>query len=259
MAIKDFLAAKKVFTKTDIDDYLEGSAPEAYLSRVALVARLRRSGQVVMVRRGLFVSVPGGESPDSFPVDHFGVASLLTPDAVISHRSALQFHGLVGEDPDNAEMTYSAARPLTQFAFRGLLYRGVKFPKSLVRSGRQAMMVKAADRNGASLKVTTPERALVDIIDRPDLIGGWPKTLELLANLRGLNIDEAVDYTKALGNSTTAAKVGYYLAGRASELSVKRRHLSTLSALKPNQPHYLDRSRRRDGHLVAEWNLMVNR
>ncbi|MDR1677149.1 MAG: transcriptional regulator [Deltaproteobacteria bacterium] len=259
MEINEFLTANPVFTKRDIDRYLEGEISEGYLSRVALVARLRRSGLVIMVRRGLFVSVPGGENPDSFLVDHFSIASSLTVDAVISHRSALEFHGLTEPDPESSELTYSAVRPLTQFSFRGLGYRGVKFPKSLVRSGQQHLMVNLATDNQNSVRVTSLERTLVDIIDRTDLVGGWAATLDLLRNLTGLNLDAVVEYTKALGNSTTAAKVGYYLAGRTKELSVNSYHLSALSDLKPNQPHYLDRSRRRDGRLIPEWNLMVDR
>jgi predicted transcriptional regulator of viral defense system len=83
--------------------------------------------------------------------------------------------------------------------------------------------------------------------------------LSLLDNLNDLDLDAVVEYTKALGNSTTAAKVGYYLAKREGSLPVKNHHLSALSAMKPNQPHYLDRSRRHDGRLVSEWNLMVDR
>ncbi|MDR3134885.1 MAG: transcriptional regulator [Deltaproteobacteria bacterium] len=253
------MATKPVFAKRDIDEYLEVFGPEGNLSRVPLLARLRRLGLVVMVRRGLFLSVPVGEKPDSFQVDHFGVAGMLTPDAVLSYRSALEFHGLAGPGQQPAELTYSAVRPLTQFSFRGLAYRGVKFPKSLVRKGQHHLMVSPIEFNQAVLRVTSPERTLVDIIDRPDLVGGWPSAMDLLSNLSGLDIDAVVNYAKALGNSTTAAKVGYYLDGRAKGLSVKRQHLSALSALKPNQPHYLDRSRRRDGRLVSEWNLMVSR
>ncbi|MDR0621448.1 MAG: transcriptional regulator [Deltaproteobacteria bacterium] len=259
MEIREFLEAKPVFTKRDIDDYLQGAKPDGYLSRVALVARLRRAGRVVMVRRGLFVSVPGGENPESFRVDHFGVAGTLTSDAVISYRSALEFHGLAGPAQGGFEMIYSAVRPLPQFSFRGLVYRGVKFPKSLIRNGLQDLMVVTYNFNQVILRVTSPERSLVDVIDRPDLVGGWSKALELLANLTAVDLDAVIDYTKVLGNSTTAAKVGYYLAGRSVDLGVKRRHLSALSALKPNQPHYLDRSRRRNGRLVSEWNLMVDR
>ncbi|MDR2302392.1 MAG: hypothetical protein LBF38_10175 [Deltaproteobacteria bacterium] len=257
MEIKEFLEAKPVFTKWDIDDYLRGRANGESFSRVTLVARLRRRGQVVMVRRGLFVSVPGGENPDSFRVDHVGVAGLLTPDAVISYRSALEYRGLV--EPENYEITYSAARPLTQFGFRGVVYRGVKFPKSLIRTARQNFMVDSIEVSQGLLRVTGLERTFVDIIDRPDLVGGWDQALGLLDHLNDLDLDAVVDYTKALGNSTTAAKVGYYLAGRTGETMVKSRHLAALSALKPNQPHYLDRSRRRDGKLISEWNLMVDR
>ncbi|MDR1051939.1 MAG: hypothetical protein LBP95_12905 [Deltaproteobacteria bacterium] len=257
MELEDFLSAKPVFTKRDVDQYLDDAQPPGCWSRVTFVSRLRRAGRAIMVRRGLFVSVPGGVSPEAHDVDHYCVLASLTSDAVITHRSALEYHGLV--EPDADELTYSAVRPLTQVSFRGKLYKGVKFPKSLIRSGRQHLLAVGSERLGQSLLVSTLERTLVDIMDRPDLAGGWGPAGELLESVKSLDLDAVVDYVKALGNSTTAAKVGYYLAGRVSDLGVAPRHLAELAALRPNQPHYLDRSRRRGGRLVQAWNLMVRR
>jgi predicted transcriptional regulator of viral defense system len=143
--------------------------------------------------------------------------------------------------------------------FRECLYKGVKFPKSLVRNGLQHFMTSREMVGCQAFLVASTERAVVEILDRPDLVGGWLAARELLSSLSNLDLDAVVEYVKALGNSTTAAKVGYYLAGREAELSVAGRHLQALAAMKPNQPHYLDRSRRRDGRLVSEWNLMVDR
>ena len=106
-------------------------------------------------------------------------------------------------------------------------------------------------------RAASAERTLVDLADRPDLAGGWPATVRLIDRLRGLDLDSVVEYTRALGNSTTAAKVGWYLTTRREALGVGEGHLAALAVLKPNQPHYLDRSRRRDGRLVADWNLIV--
>jgi predicted transcriptional regulator of viral defense system len=255
--LEGFLEDSPVFTKGDIDDYLGNNTAQNFLSRVALLARLRRAGRVIMVRRGLFVSVPWGSKPEAHSIDHFSVAARLTPDAVITHHSALEFYGLI--NADSPDLYYSALRPLCQVEFRGRLYKGVKTPRSLVRTGNEKMLIDVHQRQGLNLSVAAPERALVDIIDRTDLFGGWSTATEILKNLVDLDLDAVVDYTKALSNATTAAKVGYYLASRSDSLLVEDRHLQALSDLKPNQPHYLDRSRRRDGRLVAEWNLMVGR
>ncbi|MDR2455650.1 MAG: type IV toxin-antitoxin system AbiEi family antitoxin domain-containing protein [Deltaproteobacteria bacterium] len=247
---------KQVFTYDDIDDHLSRLPSQAYWSRVAFLTRLKRAGRLIRVRRGLFCLAPPGERAEELLVDPLLVASKLTCDSVISHGSALECLGLA---PGPAgEAIYSAGRPLNPIVFRDRHYRGVKFPKSLVRSSRQRMLVKTVERGGSLISVTRAERALVDLLDRPDLAGGWAKTVKLLGVLSKLDLSEVVAYTRALANSTTAAKVGWYLTGRRDHFGDIEGHLIELSALKPNQPHYLDRSRRRDGRLVADWNLIVN-
>jgi predicted transcriptional regulator of viral defense system len=255
MDTAEFFHAKPVFTSRDLDDHLGRASCEASRDRGAILARLKRDGRIVRVRRGLFAAVPEGESAEGCGIDHLLVASRLTPDAVVTHGSALECLGLA-EGPAG-EAVYSAVRPLNPIVLRGRLYRGVKFPKSLVRGGSQLLEVKTVERGGSRLSVATAERALVDLIDRPDLSGGWAATVALLARLERLDLAAVVAYTRALANSTTAAKVGWYLAGRREAFPGSERHLAELSALRPNQPHYLDRSRRRDGRLVADWNLIV--
>ena len=253
--MEDF--SKTVFTCDDIDEHLEKLPGGAYASRAAFLAKLKRAGRVVRIRRGLFCLSPPGESVEDFKVDPILVASKLTPDAVISHGSALAFLGLAPEI--QREAVYSAGRPPNPIVFRDFLYRGVKFPKSLVRGLMERALVEAVERNGSAVPVTAAERAFVDLLDRPDLAGGWNGTVKLLGLLKELDLGKVVAYTRALSNSTTAAKVGWFLAGRRDAFGVSDRHLAELSVLKPNQPCYLDRSRRRDGRLVSDWNLIVSR
>jgi predicted transcriptional regulator of viral defense system len=248
---------KPVFTCDDLDEHLSRDKEGAGGSRAAFLARLTRSGRIIRVRRGLFCLAPSKESAEDFSIDPFLVASKLAPDAVISHWSALECLGLGSGFP--GEAVYSASRPANPMVFRGALYRGVKFPKSLVRSLQERVQVKIVDRGGCQVPVTTAERALVDLLDRPDLAGGWRGAVKLLSVLKELDLAKAISYTRALSNSTTAAKAGLYLASRRDDFGVEDRHLSELSALKPNQPCYLDRSRRRDGRLVSDWNLIVSR
>lgn len=255
----NFLNDKPVFTNSELDQFLGAQLERAYWSRASFLAQLKREGRVVRIRRGLYAAVEG-EEEEGTGVDHFSVAARLTPDAVITHSTVLEFMGLI--ESKDGEVIYSAKRPHNAIAFWGRLYRGVKFPKSLDRSGKHSLLVNAISRSSLTIRVASLERTLVDLIDRPDLAGGWAETVKLLSLIENPNLDDVVEYTKALGNSTTAAKVGYYLTGRLARLDrlgSAKNHLIALSKLKPNQPHYLDRSRRRDGRLVADWNLIVSR
>ena len=60
-----------------------------------------------------------------------------------------------------------------------------------------------------------------------------------------------------LGNSTTAAKVGFYLDQHREALMVEDDTLNALRSLGPSQPHYLMRSVRSGCKLVSGWNLLV--
>jgi predicted transcriptional regulator of viral defense system len=127
-----------------------------------------------------------------------------------------------------------------------------------LRARRKACFdVKTVDRAGVAVRVTSLERTLVDILDRPDLSGGWEEVWRSLESIEFFDLEKVVEYALLLGNATTAAKVGYFLDQHRATLMVEDAHLAPLKKHRPRQPHYVDRVRRREGVLVAEWNLVV--
>lgn len=53
-------------------------------------------------------------------------------------------------------------------------FRPVRYPTKLAASANQLFAVKEVDRAGAlSVRVTSLECTLVDVLDRTDLGGGW--------------------------------------------------------------------------------------
>ncbi len=115
------------------------------------------------------------------------------------------------------------------------------------------------DRSGMEVRVTSLERTMVDVLNRPDLAGGWEEIWRSLESVEFFDLDKVVQYTVLLGNATTAAKVGFFLEQHHEHLMVEEKHLKPLRDIRPLQPHYLDRDRRKSGHLVSEWNLVVPR
>jgi predicted transcriptional regulator of viral defense system len=108
-----------------------------------------------------------------------------------------------------------------------------------------------------SIQVTSLERTLVDVLDRPDLSGSWEEIWRSLESIEFFDLDTVVDYALLLGNATTGAKVGFFLDQHRQPLMVDDLHLKALHKLQPHQPHYLDRAKRKSGRLVSEWNLVV--
>jgi predicted transcriptional regulator of viral defense system len=203
----------------------------------------------------VYAVIPAGADPDSYPVDPYLVASKLTSDSVLSHHTALEFHGRAYSVHNR--FIYSAFRPLRPFTFRAHFFRGTTFCDALLRRGKERFGESNGERAGQVLRVTTLERTLVDVLDRPALSGSWEEIWRSLESVEFYDIDVVVEYTRLLENSTTAAKVGFFLDENRERLMVAEHHLKQLQNMRPGQPHYLDRGKRKSGRLVAKWNLVV--
>jgi predicted transcriptional regulator of viral defense system len=119
------------------------------------------------------------------------------------------------------------------------------------------MQVIEQERQGLPVSVTSIERTLVDCLDRIDDSGGVEEVWRSIESISYLAIDSVIKYALALKNSTTTAKVGYFLAQNQEKYMVTKGDLKKLQRVIPAQPHYMLRRKRSGGVLVPEWNLMV--
>ena len=250
-----FFRRHPVFTGEELADHLSTSGRAGARTQESLVAYHTRTGRLVRVRCGLFAVVPPEADSNTYPIDAYLIASRLTPDSVLSHHTALELHGRAYSMWQH--LTYLASRPVEPLMFRSHDYRGVTFPKMLVRQGKEHFGVSTMERAGMSMRVTTLERTLVDVLDRPRLAGGWEEAYRSLESVEFFDLDKIVEYVLLLGNATTASKVGFYLDQHREELMVEEGHLEALRNQRPKQPHYVDRRRGKEGRLVTEWDLVV--
>ena len=250
-----FFRRHPVFTGEELSTHLASRVTVGHRSQEALLAYHTKTGRVIRVRRGLYAVVPPGAETMSYPVDPYLIAGKLAPDGVLSHHTALEFHGRAYSAWN--QLIYSASRPVESLTFRSHAFQGTKFPEALRRSGSEHFDVLSRERSGVRVRVTSLERALVDVLHRPDLSGGWEEVWRSLESVEFFNFDRVLEYVFLLGNATTAAKVGFFLEQHRDALMVEERHLRPLRERRPRQPHYLDRSKRKPGGLVADWNLVV--
>jgi predicted transcriptional regulator of viral defense system len=110
-------------------------------------------------------------------------------------------------------------------------------------------------RLGFDVPVTSAARTLVDVLDRPDLAGGWEEIWRSLGGLRLVDVAAVLGYLERLGNSTTASLVGFFLEQHRESLNVGETTLKTIESLRPRGKHYLDRTE--GGRLAKRWNLIV--
>jgi predicted transcriptional regulator of viral defense system len=144
--------------------------------------------------------------------------------------------------------------PLT---FQGHEFIRAPVPPDLLAEGEALFGVLRRNRSGVDLRVTSLERTLVDVLDRPDLSCSWEEIWRSLEAIEFFDLDQVIAYVLLLKNATTAAKVGFFLAQHKEALMVEDVHLEPLRMLRPRQPHYFVRGKRDDCRWVGDWNLMI--
>jgi len=219
-----------------------------------LLARHLASGRLIRVRRGLYAVVPRGVDPDKAPVDPYLLASRLAGDAVVAYHAALQFHGKTYSIW--RRFHYLTAKRARLFSFRGMEFIPVRVPVTVRSLPQWGGGKTEAPHAGGQARVTTLERTLVDVLDKPDKCGGWEEIWRSLEMVEFFDLDVVIAYAITLGSSLTIARLGFFLEQRRESLMVDDSHLDALRLQAPRQPRYLDGARV-SGRLVPRWNLIV--
>lgn len=250
-----FFSTHPVFTTAEATSYLATQGAGSSRTRRNLLHYHARHGHIIPIRRGVWAAVPPGAGSETWRPDPYAVCSKLTSDAVIGYRSALTMHGL--SYTTASEYTYLTSRPARVLEWRDLTFRPVLQPAALRRCGAELVLTTTLDRGGVSVVVTTPERTIVDVLDRPELVGGWEEVWRAAEAMSYLNVAITVEYALLLENATTAAKLGLFLESHQEAFHVDDATLVHLEAARPASPHYADRRARDQGQLATRWNLIV--
>jgi len=253
--LQQFFAEHPVFTTVAVSQFLAKNGSKNRWTRKALLAHHQKQGRILRVRQGLYAVVPFGIEPAKFEPDVYLVAASATEDAVLAYHTALELHG-------RAHTVFAQFHFLTRhfcrpFEFQGKRFLGLPPPKAVANTGQSLVGVRQVDRAGIIVRVTSLERTLVDVLDRPGLGGGWEEIWRSLETIEYFDLEEVVAYTRLLANATTAAKVGFFLEQNRDRLSVSDAHLEPLRQLRPKHTTYLERGEKSPGTLVKPWNLIV--
>ncbi len=249
MHVNEFFTTHPVFTHSEFAEHLE-TGRRNVKNRDALLAYHVRQGHLLRLRRGLYISVPLGTKPEACPVDPYLIASRMTDDAVLAYHTALEFHGKAYSVFEKFQyLTSRASRCAT---FRSYSFSGIHPPKAL---GKSNIGVKTMERSGLDVRVTSLERTLVDLMDRPLLGGSWEEIWRSLEGVEFFDLKQVVEYALQLRNATTIARVGFFLEQNQKPLMVTDHYLEVLRRHKPKTPHYFERGK--SGRLIKSWNLMV--
>jgi predicted transcriptional regulator of viral defense system len=247
-----FLTTHSLFTREELAAVVRGRG-RAEATVDSHLARWRRQGRIVRVKQGVFARLDGPEGTKAPTPDFILLASRLAPDAAVAYHTALEAHGYAQSLFERLTfITWTKTKPTS---FRGRRFAPVRPRAPLLAADRGERWIERAERTGVEFRVTTLERTVADVLDRPTLAGGMEEVWRSLLSVPALDPDPLEEYVTLLGSRTLAAKVGFFLETRRNELVVPAGLIQRLRARVPAAPVFMDRRRR--GRLVARWALIV--
>ncbi len=251
MRAADFFRENRVFTRSEFvaarvaDGQMNARTADSVLHKHVA------AGEIVHVRRGLYALARGPTTE----ADPYLIASKAVPDATVAYHAALQFYG----KSYSVWHRYSflTAANVRAFCFGASDFTAVALPRALRGYQDLGGHIKLEPHGGQHVRVTSLERTLVDVLDRPRLGGGWEEIWRSLEGVDFFDLDAIADYALKLDTVITIARVGYFLDQHREQLFVRDEHLKPLLARAPRQPLYFDERKAQSGTLVKRWNLIV--
>lgn len=256
MKLDVFFAQHTVFTFEEVFSALSENHPVNSSTLHNLLAYHRQQGHIIRIRRGLYYTVPQGIDSTTYPVDPFLVASKLASDAVLGYRTALAIFGKL-HTISNEFIYLSTKLEKSPYIFQDVKYRKASIPIPLKKISKERFGVTSIDRLGQKVFVTSLERTLVDVLDRPNLCGSWEEIWRSLESIEYFNIEEVLEYAFLLDNATTIAKLGFFLETHRESLLISEQALEKLLKHCPKKPHYLETQRSTTQKLISKWNIIV--
>jgi predicted transcriptional regulator of viral defense system len=253
MILKNFFIHHPVFTTSEFTEYLGREEKRNMSTRDNLLAYHVNKGHLQRVKQGLYVVLSSDMVTMDFSVDPYLLASRMAKDAVLSYHTALDFHSKSYSVYN--QFLYLTEHSVRKVSYGNYIFLAVRPPKPLLDQNQSKFGVVSHERNGLKIEVTSLERTLVDLFDKPNLGGGWEEVWRSLESVEFYNINEVIEYALLLSNATTVAKVGFFLEKNQERFFVDKKDLQKLKKRIPRQPHYMDKKLK--GKLVRQWNLIV--
>jgi predicted transcriptional regulator of viral defense system len=247
-----FLEDHPVFTIEELRGYFSFQNGGREASDMLLHnKRMRRIGTI---KAGLYYAVRPGQKVLQAPVDPFLLTSKLASDAVLAFHSALDLLGF-GHSVFNTYYYFSDRfRPARRF--RHEHFRCVVTPEALRRKSAAFFGTDKVERFGLKVVVTSKERTLVEVLERPQYCGGFEEMYRCLEKMPYLQTDLVLQYLTMRQQKKLFARVGFFLEQHREQFQVEESFLQQLQSNRPSHPLYWDRTKK-GGELQRRWNLIV--
>ncbi len=213
-----------------------------------------RQGKVKKLARELYATVPAHAEPAKFRPDLYLVAEALRPDAVFSHHSALELLGAAHSEWQLC--TVFVPRRRSPLRIGGAEVRFLSQPVPLARSGNVLLGTRRVRHLETELRVTGPERTLVEGFRHSALVGGLEELVTSAAGFPVLAPELLFEILEAYGEKVLWAAVGWFLERHREQFFISDADLAKVEDHLPKSTQYLRRSPRA-GRLVRRWRLVV--
>jgi len=257
MNLTSFFEQSPVFTHDEYKQFLQSIGTTNQNTQRELLSYHLKKQHIIRVKRGLYATIPISfhHSAGDFPVDPYLIAGRIRKDSVLAYLSAFDFHGV--SYSLHHQYYFMSESVIHPFNFNEAEFVCLSFPKTLQKKQATNFEVLSVDRQGLNIQVTSLERTIVDVLDRPNYAGGWEEIWRTAEHISILNLDKVVEYVNLLNNASTIAKLGFFLEQFKDQFLVNDKTLNYLEAKKPTGIHYLERSKRESGKHIPRWNLVV--
>ncbi len=254
MKTADFFTLWPVFS---LDEAERNLAPAR--GRRGTIERLKHhlsTGKLKLVSKGIYAVVPAIGDAKSFRADAPLVGAALRPEGIFSHHGALELLGAAHSMWN--QYTIYTNRRRRMLKLNGGSVRFLEHPGSLQKEEDRNLATRRIERQGRLLRVTGPERTLVEGFRRPSLVGGLEELVQSAAGFPVLELGLLEEVLRRYKIANLWAATGWFLERYQEAFHVPDALLHSLEKRRPGSPQYLERNSR-GGALVPRWNLILPR
>ena len=213
-----------------------------------------RTGRVKQVVRGIYAAVPPGVAPEGFHPDRYLVGAAAKPRGIFAYHAALELLG--ASHSIWRECALHCEHPRTAIELEAARVIFLPIPDPIRRRGADDVGVRLVAHEARRLRVTGPERTLVEGFRQPHRVGGLPELTESASGFAVLDFEVLEEVLAAYDQRSLWAAVGWFVDRHRERWLPPERFLERCRRERPRSRQYLVRDRR-GGTTLAEWNLIL--
>lgn len=240
-------SGREVFSIEDASDFWQ---PGQYVRNE--LAQLESKGWLERLERGRYLIVPLEAGVDrEWSEDPLAIGTFLAPDGAAAYWTALRHWGWTTQLPRTHFVITPRRRSNPEPTVLGIKYRFVA-----LRADR-IFGIHEDWREGLRIRVTDPERSIVDSLDRTDLAGGVNEIAgAIMAGWGDLDASRLTDYVERFGSGTVPKRLGFLV--EHLDLPVDGALISRWRSLVGSGITRLERGGPSAGPMLRRWNLQIN-